>query len=518
MKENNHPVFLSHSIPKCVNENFMNLNGSAKTLSSSNGYSRRDFLKTGALSGLFLGTGGVLGCTNINEQNFEGKAKNVIFLVSDGMSIGTLTMADSLLRRRDGKISNWIKLYEENRVARGIMDMASANSLVTDSAAAASSWGCGVRIVNGAVNMGPDGEEFAPLLPIFRESGKATGLVTTARITHATPAGFSVNSPERGLEDDIAVKQLAGNFDVLMGGGNTHFDPAIRPDGRDLYAEAAGAGYRVFRSKKELNSWDGSEKILGIFSDSHVPYTLDHINIPEFRENVPTLAEMTRVAIRRLSGHPDGFIMQIEGARVDHAAHSNDLGGLIYDQIAFDDAIGAVLEFTEGRDDTLVIITTDHGNASPSLNATGAFYNDSNINFDKIQNFRYTNDWIHFGLDRDSSVSDIQNRFEEATRLQMSPTHAETLRQAYRGEYEPIYAMMRTPWATLGQIIANHTSVNWVGTGHTSDYVELACYGPGSSEIGPFTVNTDLFGLINRAAGVRIPESSAYPASENRIG
>lgn len=491
----------------------MSKNGSGQSNFPKNGFSRRDFLKTGALSGLFLGSTGLVGCTAPGtSRDFAGRAKNVIFMVSDGMSSGTLTMADSMLRRRDGRPSNWIRLYEEGNVSRGLMDMASANSIVTDSAAAASSWGCGVRIVNGAVNMGPDGEEFPILLPMFRDAGKATGLVTTTRITHATPAGFSVHSPQRGLEDEIAEKQVAGGFDVMFGGGNTHFDPAIRPDGKDLYAQASGSGYKILRTKNEMQAWNGSEKVLGIFSDSHVPYTIDHLNTPDLLEKVPTLAEMTRSALNRLSQNPNGFIMQIEGGRVDHAAHNNDVAGLIFDQIAFDDAISVVLEFTENRDDTLVIITSDHGNANPGLNAEGSYYNDSNTNFDKIRDFRYSNDWILSGLNRESSITAIQARIEEATGLPVSRRHAEILRQAYRDEYNPPYTMMRRPSPALGQIIADHTSVNWVGTGHTSDYVELAAYGPGSEAIGGFTRNTDLFGIINKAAGVQVPESSAYPA------
>ncbi|TVQ13277.1 MAG: hypothetical protein EA364_06905, partial [Balneolaceae bacterium] len=116
----------------------MSKNGSSNDSLPKNGFSRRDFLKTGALSGLFIGTGGMLGCAKTSVRDYTGRAKNIIFLVSDGMSTGTLTMADSMLRRRDGRPSNWIRLYEEGRVTRGLMDMASANSIVTDSAAAAS--------------------------------------------------------------------------------------------------------------------------------------------------------------------------------------------------------------------------------------------------------------------------------------------------------------------------------------------------------------------------------------------
>jgi alkaline phosphatase len=91
------------------------------------------------------------------------KAKNIIFLVSDGMSIGTLTMSDVFLRAKNGTGSNWLGLYRQNKVKRALMDMASASSVITDSAAASSSWGGGVRVKNGRLNTGDNGEEYMPV-------------------------------------------------------------------------------------------------------------------------------------------------------------------------------------------------------------------------------------------------------------------------------------------------------------------------------------------------------------------
>src|SRR5690606_33189552 len=96
-----------------------------------------------------------------------------------------------------GKPTKWISLYQENQVARGMMDMASANSIVTDSSAASSSWGGGVRINNGAVNVNPDGTHNKPILQKFKAAGKSVGCVTTVEITHATPSGFSLSSEKR---------------------------------------------------------------------------------------------------------------------------------------------------------------------------------------------------------------------------------------------------------------------------------------------------------------------------------
>jgi alkaline phosphatase len=458
---------------------------------------RKEFLKTGALTSLFLGSG----LTTLNGRSASirnmGSAKNVIFMVSDGMSTGTLTLADVMLKRRDGRTSNWISLYDREGTRRGLMDMASADRIVTDSAAAAASWGCGHRVNNGALNIGPNGQWHKPILPVFRDAGKATGLVTTTELTHATPAGFAANVESRAMGEEIASQYLRREVDLLLGGGNRHYSPEHREDRRDLYSEHEEKNYRIVRKKDELLSLESNgERLLGVFANGHVPYTLDHLNTPELLENVPTLAEMTDTALQNLSTHDNGFILQIEGGRVDHAAHGNDVGGLLYDQIAFDDAIGVVLDFAENRDDTLVIITTDHGNANPGLNSA------PDEHFDQIQNFTHTNSWIHSGLNEDSTVSQIRERVEAATGFGITADQADAYLQAMKGEYSAVYSRMNSPSAVMGQIIANYTHVNFVGGSHTGDYVELTSFGPGSEDLQGFVINTELFGVMTQAAGV----------------
>ena len=177
------------------------------------------------------------------------KAKNIIFLVSDGMSSGTLHMADIYLSRKTGTGSNWLNLYRENKVTRALMDMASASSIVTDSAAASSSWGSGFRVKNGALNIGVNGEEYLPIWQKFKKAGKMAGCVTTVPITHATPAGFCANSKSRNSQDEIAETYLSINFDVMMGGGQKHFDPASRKDKKDIYAAFQNKGYQVAKTR-----------------------------------------------------------------------------------------------------------------------------------------------------------------------------------------------------------------------------------------------------------------------------
>lgn len=457
--------------------------------------SRRDFLKTGALGSMLLGTGLFAGsaCTPVQSR---GKAKNIIFLVSDGMSIGALSMADQLLRRRDGRPSNWIRLLEEGKVTQANMDMAMANGIITDSAAASSSWGCGHRVNGGSLNIGTNNEVHKPILPIFRDAGRSTGLVTTAEITHATPAGFAANMESRNMGEEIADQYLERRIDVLMGGGDRHYNPGKRSDQKDLYAAYREGGYRVVTSKEEIGAALPETPFLGVFDNGHVPYTIDHIHTPELIRTVPTLAEMTELALGKLSSNPNGFILQVEAARVDHAAHGNDPAGLVFDQIAFDEAIQVALDFTENRDDTLVIITTDHGNSNPGLSSG------PDSNFDKLQNFKYSAEWVGRQLDASSSENRIKEVMEEATRLQITDIEAAAMRDVLRGEYTHVASRRRGRSSVYGEILSNHTNITWSSTSHTSDYVELASYGPGSEALSGFVKNTDLFTVMVEAAGI----------------
>jgi len=470
-----------------------------------NGFSRKDFFKSSAAaSALLMGAGFLTSGCSTNGRSRAGDAKNVIFLVTDGMSIGALTSTDMTMRRKLGRVSNWIDLYEKNKCRRSLMDVAPLDAIVTDSAASAAAWGCGHRVPVRKLNMGPNDEIYTPILTHFKNTGKSTGLVTTARITHATPAGFAANVEHREMEDEIAEQYYDREHDVYMGGGDRHFDASKREDARDLYSDFSSKGYQVVKNSDELASASNEGKLLGVFSDGHLPYELDRTNTPDLLNSVPSLSEMTQVALERLSRNSNGFILQIEGGRIDHGAHGNDLGALIYDQIAFDDAIGVVLKFQEENPDTLVIITTDHGNASPTLNRSFNGYEATEIEFDRIHEFKHTTDWVLEGLDESSNVNYIRERVEEATRIGITSDQANILQQAIRGEHRALYEMMSPPDATLGAIMANYTSVNWTGTSHTGDYVQLAALGPGSDKLNGFTINTDLFYLMAESAGVQV--------------
>lgn len=428
------------------------------------------------------------------------KAKNIILLVSDGMSTGTLNMADLYLSRKNGKGSAWLDLYREDKIARALMDTASASSIVTDSAAASSSWGGGHRVPNGRLNIDANGQEHRPIWQKFKAVGKKAGCVTTVPITHATPAGFCVAQKSRNDQASIAEKYLSLGFDVMMGGGNEYFAPEKREDGKDLYQSYSQKGYQVVKDRKQMFSAATDQPILGVFTDGGLPYTKDRDTEEELSRSVPTLAEMTQKAIDCLKGSSEGFVLQVEGGKVDWAAHANDIAGLLYDQIAFDEAVGRAMDFAEKDGETLVIITTDHGNANPGI----IYGKSANANFDSIQSYKHTNEWILNGLGRESSVKTVKERIEYANGFAPDDEESKLILSYYndlkaeKGWYNP----KKLPFKPLAEIQKKHNSVGWISMQHSADYVELAMYGPGSEHLKPFVKNIDLHYLMLKAAEV----------------
>lgn len=466
---------------------------------------RRDFFKGTSLA--FLGTtllspfDSLAGVIDLNGSKKGKIAKNIIFLVSDGMSIGTLNMTSMLLQRKEGRQSNWLSLYEQNKVKRALMDTASANALVTDSAAASSSWGGGVRVPNGSLNVNADGSENTPIWQKFKKAGKAAGCVTTVPITHATPAGFCVASKSRNGQEEIALKYLDLGFDVMMGGGTEYFSADKRKDKKDVFKLYEQKGYKVIRDRKGLKSLSAAHKspTLGVFYENALPYSLDRANDPGLSEQVPTLAEMTQQAISILSKNSNGFVLQVEAGKVDWAAHANDTGALLYDQIAFDDAIKIAMDFAEKNDDTLVIVTTDHGNANPGL-----FYGSkSNANFENVHQFKHTNEWILAGVDKNFRASSFIEKIKEAQGIVIKKDEALSILKHYETlDEEGLYNPKKLPFKHLASVQTDYTSIGWGSMTHSGDYVELAMFGPGSELLKPFVKNTELHNLMLEAAGV----------------
>lgn len=226
--------------------------------------------------------------------------------------------------------------------------------VVTDSAAAATAIATGHKVLNGVISKAVFGN-LETLLEYYKRFGKRVGLVSTAHITHATPAAFGAHNFDRGNYDDIAQDYLTQSKpNVLFGGG-----------GKGMSLEAAeAAGYSVVSTAAELAEIDPdlTEFVSGQFGEGHIPYSYDGVGV------LPTLSQMTEKALDILDTNTNGFFLMVEAGRIDHASHGNDLIKAVYETIELSDTIRMILEWAEDRDDTLILLTADHETGGLPMN------------------------------------------------------------------------------------------------------------------------------------------------------
>ena len=427
----------------------------------------------------------------------SGRPKNIIFCVSDGMSPGVLMMAEYFSKIVRNKGTRWAALMDDPQAVRAVQDVASLDSPVTDSSSSSSAWGSGSRIFNGAVNVLPDGAKLTPILQLAKDTRRKTALLTTATVTHATPAGFAAIQLSRDDEDQIAL-QYQGKVDYVFGGGQRFFLPTRRKDKRDVTGDYAKAGYQVLLTRKDFLAADPKKKALGLFSDSHMPYTID-------KADVPTLAEMTQWTLNALAADsPAGFVMQIEGAHVDHAAHANDIAAQLWDQLAFDDALGIALDFAAKRGDTLVITTSDHGNSSPGLNGMGNEYRESGPCFERIAKAKGSFDTLVRQYGPKPTAARLREVLAAERGVEISAEEAKALEAARAGKRGiNLIQIQDKPDGVQGQILSNHYGVAYTGMNHTSEYTMLSAIGPGAAPFEGFVVNTDIFPVLTGYLGIK---------------
>lgn len=453
---------------------------------------RRDFLRASLATTAVFGAESALTTarTRASEVN-GGRAKNVVFLVSDGMNHGALSLARQFREEAGDGETQWTRLYRERPVVRALVETFSANSCVTDSAAAASAWGGGRRVDNGVLNVLPDGTRIRTLHEKLQASGRKTGLVTTATITHATPAGFAANVDSRADEAIIAEQYLERRVDVLLGGGRKFYSP-------ELKGRYEKAGYAVVESRSALSGLplEPDRPLLGLFNESHLPFSIDHTNVPDLKAAIPTLAEMTRAALDRLAPAAEGFFLMVEGARIDHAGHANDAAASIHDQLAFDEAIGTVLAFVETHPDTLVILTTDHGCGGIQMNGVSGkagqaigpgLYNASSQSFARLGGFKRSTEWMKQNGVDGLSGPPLGEAIAKYTGMILSSDEIKST-QGLKSAYE--------------DVIQSHTGVGWTSANHTGELVEFCALGPGSREFPALMRNDEAHGKLLGILGI----------------
>lgn len=308
----------------------------------------------------------------------QAKAKNVIFLIADGLSVAHRTAARIMSKgMTEGKANGRLNMDDVPPVA--FIGTSATDAIATDSANTMSAYMTGHKTAVNAIGVYADRTSSSTDDPkvetlaeaLRRQTKKSIGIVSTAELQDATPAAVVAHTRKRGDKAEINGMLFDMKPEVVLGGGSAYFLPQATPgskrkDDKDYVAMFKEAGYTLATSKGELATAAGSNsgKILGLFHIGNMDTTLDREflkkgTVSKFPEQ-PGLVEMTKVALDNLSKNPDGFFLMVEAANVDKMSHPLDWDRAVIDTIEFDKAIGVAREFAAKNPDTLIVVTGDH--------------------------------------------------------------------------------------------------------------------------------------------------------------
>lgn len=366
-----------------------------------------------ALASATPGAPGASGTPDAPSATSGHRAKNVILLIGDGMGDSEITLARDYTVGAEGRL-NMDRFPRTGAYTTYAVDEKGRPEYVTDSAASGTGWATGHKTVNGRISKTPGTDEPLPtMLQLAKKKGLATGNITTADLTDATPAVQNAHVRDRGCkgpedmkkcpgdtlgrggEGSIAEQTVTTGADVLMGGGKDRFDQTVtegRHKGRTVTEQARKAGYRLVTDKKGLASAAPGKPLLGLFAPGDVPVEWTGklaakggtepqrctTSNPERPAATPALERQTTKAIELLEAKQKaeakaqgrgakagkGFFLQVEGASIDKQDHAADPCGQIGETAALDRAVKVAREYAEKHPDTLVVTTADHAHAS----------------------------------------------------------------------------------------------------------------------------------------------------------
>ncbi len=424
------------------------------------------------------------------SENRGGAARSVILFIADGFGYAHLGLGRGLSEALD-------RPFVIDGMIVGTSRTRSGNSRITDSAAGATALASGVKTNNGVIGMDVHGKPVPTVLEAAKAAGKATGVVATSTITHATPAGFTAHVHNRGLEAEIAAQQVEAGVDVLFGGGVMYFVPArrgVRTDGRDLIREAALRGVQIVSSRTTMLGLNKTPA-MGLFATSHMAYEVDRGATEQ-----PSLADMTGKAIELLSSDPDGFFLMVEASRIDHAAHDHDPVGVAYDVLALNDAVNTALDFARQDGSTLVVLTADHETGGLGL----ARHSSPGFRPEMLVGVRAT----------PKRAAEMIRDGDDLWRTLRKELALTDLSEEERAEISGIYSESGFDELVTGlkDLISRRVGLGWTTGGHSAIDVPLGAFGPGAHQLVGSLENDEIGRRLFTILGVDA-ESVAWPAA-----
>ncbi len=491
---------------------------------------------------------GAAGKATVNKH-----PKYVFFFLGDGMSSAQIEAAQAFKAGNEDSAATLLatanRLHMTQMPVLGLAETFSDTRFITDSAAAATAFACGTKTRPGTLGRNTElNTSYKSIAELTREQGRAIGIVSSAPLAHATPAGYYANVNSRNSYCEIGYQAALSGFDFFAGGLFPKLDQDNNTGKIVLKQAFSDAGYTILTDKTEILQLKDKQagKVICSVATSYdgdaMPFSIDQP--PEDF----SLAEITQVAIDYLQNDPQGFFMLVEGGKIDWACHANDIATALRETIAFDDAIGVALDFLANHpDETLIVVTGDHETGGLALGYRGNHYQTdlsklrkqtkSGVRFiaEDLRQYRSGHPWKN---QKDSNIdNDMKALIQSCFGLewaQLSGYQQELLEKAYDASLGAVKTDSRSSGynldgptdvdyltyggtdpltVTITHILANVAGVQWSTSSHTAIPVPVFAEGAGAASFSGFYDNTDIAKKIGMLMGT--PPLPAEDASRS---
>lgn len=441
----------------------------------------RTHFRLSQYTAIALALGLVSGCNNSANEPTETAPPSIIFMIGDGMGFEYISAYRYAISELGAPALS--PTVFDDLLVGAATTYPDDDTWVTDSAASATALAAGVKSYNGAIGLDRQQQPVTTMMELAQQRGWGTGAVVSVQVTHATPAAFFTHHASRQMynqiADSYAEQVTAGQwgFDVLLGGGYSHFDR----DDKNWLPELAAQGLQIATEFEQLPAIEKTP-VLGLFAPLNLPHSIDA---------APQLGNMTQHALRLLhqqqqtSGKP--FALMVEGSMIDWCGHANDIACAVHEMADFANAIEVVLEYQRQHPNTLVVITADHSTGGLALGHGGEYA----WHGDKVMGIKASLEVMTRGL-----LARQPDEFRDYLAPLLNLPLTEQQWQSIEAVQVPAELRGRARQAPFGKvlvdIISDHTSTGWTTTGHTAVDVPVLAIGPGAEKFRGYQDNTDI--------------------------
>ncbi|WP_299491160.1 alkaline phosphatase [uncultured Shewanella sp.] len=398
----------------------------------------------------------------LEENPAPSRPNNIIIMIGDGMGPAYTT---AYRYYQDNPDTEEIEHTVFDRLLVGMSSThpTSSEGIVTDSAAAATALASGRKTYNGAVGVDKDKQVLISIMQLAKQQGMSTGIAVTSQVNHATPAAFLSQNESRRNYDEIARSYLNSDVDVILGGGQKYFPPA-------LIEQFKHKGYQYISQFSQLNTLT-QPKVLGLFAEVELPWAINN-------KKAHFLTQETQTALRLLSKNPKGFILLVEGSLIDWAGHNNDIVNAMGEMAEFANAIEAAEQFAREHNDTLLVITADHSTGGLSIGANNVYAWNAQL----IKGIKTSPETIAQTV---MDNNDWQQNTSKQLGFELTDTEITQLKTAKEHDIRQLLEVINT-------IISYRSHTGWTSHGHTGVDIQVFATGPGSALFQGHQDNTDI--------------------------